>query len=210
MPKPPTRERILDAAHRLFTERGVAASTMRQLALAADMSHGNLSYHFRTKEEILEALHGRLLAAAQGQHAELMAGPMSVPALVATVRTGFGILYDYRFFMRELNVILRACAGLRATFLEVGELRHRMYASAFSAAIAEGLMHAPAHPGAHDDLIAIIRVYSDYWLSSAELYDADDRGTVVSTYARLFVSLLRPYLTEKGAAQLAADLTSPA
>jgi AcrR family transcriptional regulator len=57
-----TRERIIDAAISLFNERGTCAVSTNHVAKAADMSPGNLYYHFRNKEEIIRAAFERSAA----------------------------------------------------------------------------------------------------------------------------------------------------
>ncbi|HWW84262.1 MAG TPA: TetR/AcrR family transcriptional regulator [Vicinamibacterales bacterium] len=47
------RVAILRAAARVFRERGYAAAGMREIAVAADLSPGNLYHYFRGKDEIL-------------------------------------------------------------------------------------------------------------------------------------------------------------
>jgi AcrR family transcriptional regulator len=47
------RDAILRAAARLFRERGVTDTGMREIAGAADLSAANLYYYFRGKDEIL-------------------------------------------------------------------------------------------------------------------------------------------------------------
>ena len=58
---------ILKAAARAFRERGFAAAGMRDIAVAADLSPGNLYHYFRGKDELLffcqDRTVGRLLAA---------------------------------------------------------------------------------------------------------------------------------------------------
>jgi AcrR family transcriptional regulator len=54
--KPSTRERILEECRRLFNERGPAEVTTAEIAAAVAISEGNLHYHFRRKEQIVEAL----------------------------------------------------------------------------------------------------------------------------------------------------------
>jgi len=61
-----TRVRILDAAERLFDERGYARASMTALAEAADVSVGGLYEWFAGKEEVLTALAARHVAAAGG------------------------------------------------------------------------------------------------------------------------------------------------
>ncbi|MEM9142995.1 MAG: TetR/AcrR family transcriptional regulator [Bacteroidota bacterium] len=45
-----TKERIVDEAIRSRTMEGVVNVTLRKLAKALHMSHGNLEYHYATKE----------------------------------------------------------------------------------------------------------------------------------------------------------------
>jgi len=51
--KDATRSRILDAAARMFNENGFAATSLRDIAAAADMKAGSLYYHFDSKEDIV-------------------------------------------------------------------------------------------------------------------------------------------------------------
>ncbi len=48
-----TRQRVLDAAARLFREHGYAAVSLRDIAEAAGMQVGSLYYHFESKEQIV-------------------------------------------------------------------------------------------------------------------------------------------------------------
>ena len=49
----PTRLRILDAAARLFRERGYGGTSQRDIAAACGMQAGSLYYHFASKEAVL-------------------------------------------------------------------------------------------------------------------------------------------------------------
>ena len=58
-----TKRRILDAAFSLFIEARIDDFTMRNLANRIDMRVGNLTYHYKTKSKLLEALAQDRLAA---------------------------------------------------------------------------------------------------------------------------------------------------
>jgi hypothetical protein len=71
-PQPPKRRRdpeasraaILDAAREVFTERGYAHATIREIARRAGVTHGLVMRHFGAKEQLLiEALPGPRVAA---------------------------------------------------------------------------------------------------------------------------------------------------
>ena len=53
----PTRDRIVDAALRLFSERGTTAVSMRELADAADLTVPGLYYHFTSKAELIREVY---------------------------------------------------------------------------------------------------------------------------------------------------------
>lgn len=56
-----TRERLLDLAIHEFSRHGFDETTMRDLAEAAGMSPGSFYYHFRSKDEIVQAFYERSL-----------------------------------------------------------------------------------------------------------------------------------------------------
>jgi AcrR family transcriptional regulator len=61
-----TRSTIIDAALRLFRERGYDATTMRAIAAEAGVSVGNAYYYFASKEQLIQGFYDR----AQAEHGE--------------------------------------------------------------------------------------------------------------------------------------------
>lgn len=51
-----TRDEILDASAELFTTDGFAATTTRRIAESVGVQQASLYYHFKTKDDILDAL----------------------------------------------------------------------------------------------------------------------------------------------------------
>ncbi len=49
-----TREQILHAAAKLFREQGFAATTLRQIAVQANLKAGSIYYYFSSKNDILD------------------------------------------------------------------------------------------------------------------------------------------------------------
>lgn len=56
-----TRLTIIDEADRLFYERGFEATSFADIAVGVKISRGNFYYHFKTKDEILDAVIARRL-----------------------------------------------------------------------------------------------------------------------------------------------------
>lgn len=54
------RESILEAAEKLFAEKGYEATTMQQVAREAGTSIGNMYFYFSNKEELMKSMLGEL------------------------------------------------------------------------------------------------------------------------------------------------------
>ncbi len=57
-----TRNLIVETADRLFYEAGIEATSFADIAGAVGLSRGNFYYHFKTKDQILDAVIDRRLA----------------------------------------------------------------------------------------------------------------------------------------------------
>ena len=97
-PQRDTKERLLDAAERLFAERGFAGTSMRAVTQAADASVSAANYHFGSKKALLQAallrrlepLNRRRLEALDALEAAAGDEPVSLEALLeAFLRPGF-------------------------------------------------------------------------------------------------------------------------
>jgi TetR/AcrR family transcriptional repressor of nem operon len=60
-----TRDQIVEAADRLFYRQGYEHTSFSDIADAVHISRGNFYYHFKTKDEILDAVIGARLAGTQ-------------------------------------------------------------------------------------------------------------------------------------------------
>lgn len=68
-----TKERLLDAAERLFAAEGFAATSLRDITAAADANLASVNYHFGGKEGLLEAIFERRLAPVNRERLRLLA-----------------------------------------------------------------------------------------------------------------------------------------
>jgi AcrR family transcriptional regulator len=62
MARSDSRERILDAAERLFAEQGVAATSLREIGLEARANPGSIYFHWKTKADLVRDVFRRRLA----------------------------------------------------------------------------------------------------------------------------------------------------
>ncbi|HXI40628.1 MAG TPA: TetR family transcriptional regulator [Bryobacteraceae bacterium] len=67
-----TRERILDAAERMFADHGYSATSVRSIIAKARVNVAAVHYHFRSKESLLEAVILRRAKPANEQRLALL------------------------------------------------------------------------------------------------------------------------------------------
>lgn len=98
-----TRNRILDAALRLFRERGFAETTMRDVASAAGVATGAAYYYFRSKEELVLAFYMRTdQEAAEVFAAAIAASKDLKKRLRGLIDTKFAQFADHRALLTAL------------------------------------------------------------------------------------------------------------
>src|SRR5208282_750931 len=105
-PKRQTAKRIAEAALMLFNRFGEPSVTASAIAADVGISHGNLHYHYPSKEKIVEDLFsefrheiGHTLAAPEKR-------PVHAEDLWLFLHLTFEIIFKYRFLYRDLNELL--------------------------------------------------------------------------------------------------------
>lgn len=107
------RARILNAALTLFAERGVASTTIRDIAAAADVSPANVLHHFGSKDGLREAVNAHVGAFFQRM---LDADPANLEAITARGSNAAGSLAE--MFAAELPPDSPLPAYLRRLILD--------------------------------------------------------------------------------------------
>ncbi len=98
---PRTRKQILDASLRLFSERGFARTTVRDIARAAGITDAAIFYHFQSKRDLLEALVEERGIVARLQELERAAADLPLQQnLLWMTRRAINIMDENRDFLR--------------------------------------------------------------------------------------------------------------
>lgn len=67
-----TKQRILNAAEKLFAEHGLAATSLRAITAEARVNLASVNYHFRSKEELIRAMYTRRLEPINRRRLDLL------------------------------------------------------------------------------------------------------------------------------------------
>ncbi len=136
-----TRQRILDAAQRLFNQHGTAHISTNHVADALRMSPGNLYYHYRNKDAIVRALFAQLCDEATRPGLESEEGP-PLFQLVAWLERRVMLLGRYEFFAREVFALTDADTWLRDRFERLTAADRIQLLHWISSAIERGAVRA--------------------------------------------------------------------
>lgn len=119
-----TRDRILDLSLKLFNDFGEPNITTTIIADEMSISPGNLYYHFRNKEDIVNSLFlqfeeeiNKKLAFPEGRKA-------NIQDIWTYLHLTFELIWRYRFFYRDLNDLLSRNRKLELTFKQI--LNHKI------------------------------------------------------------------------------------
>jgi AcrR family transcriptional regulator len=101
-----TRDRIVEAAIELSSERGISALTMRQVRLRADVAPGTLRNHFSSRDDLERAMVERLTAEAPLPDRSIYDGATTLEDRLERIIRATGRFLDqaarlYRMWLRE-------------------------------------------------------------------------------------------------------------
>ncbi|NML47766.1 TetR/AcrR family transcriptional regulator [Ramlibacter sp. G-1-2-2] len=110
-----TAERILEASLALFNRFGEPNVPATAIAAELGISAGNLHYHYRSKDELVNALVADYEAALR-ELLQAAGGVRDVEDAWFFLHTLFELLWQYRFLYRDLNDLLSRNRQLETCF----------------------------------------------------------------------------------------------
>ena len=215
--KPPrrTRERILELALRLCNEYGEPNVNTTIIAEEMNISPGNLYYHFKNKEDIINNVFQQF----EREIDKLLTIPTSTDGRLPNVEDAwlflhvlFELIWKYRFFYRDLNNLLANNRTLELKFKQLLTQKVKV-----ARGLCEGLARAQelrAEPREIDALATNMVVVATYWLSYSYVLDPrrfnepEVVGAALQRGCYQVMALTAPYLTGGSRAlfeQLAAE-----
>lgn len=193
-----TKQKILNKALELYNNLGVSHVSIRQLSYEIGISHSNLIYHFATQEDIILGLHNLLLQNAIELNKDLIQNEPTLQILYSSTIKGFEVVYNFRFFFKELQYICATYPKVNVELKNVESVRSTMYKNMIGQMITAGLIRTEEFNDEYDDLIVRIKIFSDHWLASSSIYDNLTREDIIEKYTYLLIQHFYPYLTEVG------------
>ena len=144
-----SHQRVLDAAARLFRERGYTGTTLRAIAAEVHLEAGSIYYHFKSKDDLIEAVLYRAMDEVIRNVREAVdAVPAAAPArarIAAAVRAHVSTIVtigDYTLATRR--VFGQVPEPMRARLMRQRDSYGRFWQDLLEAAQAEGALRLGA------------------------------------------------------------------
>lgn len=196
MKKTDTKQRIVQAAIRLFNAQGTAAVSTNHIAEAAGISPGNLYYHYRNKEEIIRAIFERMNTAWAQINTPPRNGVASPTELRGILGDTFSLLDEYRFFYREFVALMRRDPQLGQRYRQVRETGLANTEALLHAFVEGGFLRQPNDPATLPRLAKVIWLITEFWLPFAEMGDEAVGTERLREGVDLLMQILNPLMED--------------
>lgn len=193
-----TREKIVKEALFLFNRDGLAKVTLRTIAHSLNISQGNLNYHFKKREDIIETLYHQLVQRIDEAIVEIEIRELNLKTLIDISTVIMNSFYDYRFFFLDFVQIMRGHKSIKIHYLKLSAMRKERIMQLFNGLIDKGVLRKEELPNEYKYLYDRFQIIGDFWISSAEIMNTRMSKKHIRYYSNVITQAIYPYLTEKG------------
>jgi len=196
--KKTTKVIILETALDLFNTQGLSKVTLRTIANNMGISQGNLNYHFKKREDIIEALYFQLIDRINESMSQIVENDNILKVLLDMSQSVMFNLFAYRFIMLDFVQIMRENGRIKLHFQALQKLREEQFLTFFEVLISAGVMEKETLPNEYRNLCNRLQILGDFWISSAEISKGKLSKKSISKYGEIINQSIYPYMTEKG------------
>jgi AcrR family transcriptional regulator len=198
--KPPrrTRERILELSLKLFNEIGEPNVTTTTIAEEMEISPGNLYYHFRNKDDIINSIFSQFEQEIEKRLRFPDDHRATIDEMWSYLQYMIDFTWRYRFLYRDLNDLLARNRTLETHFKQIISHKVRFASQFCEQLVADGEMVAT--PEELHVIATNIGVIATYWLSYQFVMNPRKYNEQEAIQAELhqvsvqIISLMAPYL----------------
>ncbi len=190
-----TRIKIVESSILLFNKKGLANVRLQDIAEHNNISPGNLTYHFKTKKDLMDYIIYYMIRklveieATQRQSLKQM-------SLYNILRNNLVFLFNYRFFFRDILEIINLVPNAKSVFKDVNKLNEKFSIEYINISIKNGYMKKEAFDGQYKTFAK-----NNWAIVSSSLTTWEVLDDSKNKYRKIFDEIMGhfyPYLTKKG------------
>lgn len=192
---------IIGVAKRLFNERGYNDVSTQNIADAMGISKGNLNYHFKKKEDIIEAV-----VEEMHSHYVRPEPPATLAELNALFLRAQRVAQENAFYFWHYTQLSQMSERIREIQGTVFKNTATLFSKAFKLLNEEGSLKSEEYLGQYEQNIQMIMLACTYWTPYSRLEEGIGRK---GDFLNCVWGIICPILTDKGKAEYMA-IRSPA
>ncbi len=186
-----TKDKIIKHAVKCFNKQGFAAVSLFELAQQLGMSRGNLTYHFKDKDILLETIAERMWSKIETERSKSRRLP-SFENLHNDVQLLYRFQKEYSFIFLDTHVLNHPTIKKQFRIMTERSIEDNKASIAF--AIKLGNMEPEPVPGLYNNIAFMTWMMTFFWLSQQII-----RGEKTKEDGEKMIwSLLYPHFTPKG------------
>ena len=194
-----TKDKILLVALQQLNEKGLDGMSIRTIADELGISAGNLAYHFKNIDVIINAIYMQLVERLNQQVAEMMGIKRIVIAeLLDQTNFTFKLMLEYKFLSLDFTAIMRRVPEISAHFRSLMAARKSQINFLFDRWISEGIFMEEKVDGMYDKFFTTATIFFNSWIQDAQIQFNKTEEKVALHYSDVFINLIIPFLTESG------------
>lgn len=201
-----TKDIILKTALKLFNSDGLSKVTLRTIANEMGISQGNLNYHFKKRDDIIETLYFQLVSIIDGNMSKNQSKTVGLQTLLNLSYAIMESFYDYRFFMLDFVQIMRESNKIKKCYLQLTKKREEQFLVLFSFLVENEVLRKEVLPNEYLFLYKRFQILGDFWISSAEVTNSRLSKKMIMEYSHIINQAIFPYLTDKGKKEYCKNL----
>jgi AcrR family transcriptional regulator len=194
-----TKEAIKQQACTLFNLRGLSAVTLRDIALVMDRSYGNLTYHYSSKEALVESLYGDMVQALGAISTALTSAQDPLVQILKAPEQTFAISLRYLFLFRDYLDVVRSYPKLAESITVSNSARKQRLRAMLIDLRAQGLLRPELQDADIDYLMELSGAMRTFFFMQFGNGDLQRPG-LEAAYVHYVNRLLYPYLSAAGQA----------
>jgi hypothetical protein len=192
-----TNEKIRNQALILFNDKGVDQVSSLEISQALKISYGNLSYHYKKKDDIVSALYSQMQQELNTAINRLVQCIFEETFYLKLVNEIFEIIWDYRFIYLNINSLMNQFEFIAESEKSYSATRIKILNRAKKYLIQEGYLKPEANNN-YESLIQNLNMILYGWITDAKLFYEGDEAKKIEVYVSLFYNVALTHITEKG------------
>ena len=190
-----TRIKIVESSILLFNKKGLANVRLQDIAEYNNISPGNLTYHFKTKKDLMDYIIYymiRKLVEIEATQRE----SLKQMSLYNILRNNLVFLFNYRFFFRDILEIINLVPNAKSVFKDVNKLNEKFSIEYINISIKNGYMKKEVFDGQYKTFAK-----NNWAIVSSSLTTWEVLDDSKNKYRKIFDEIMGhfyPYLTKKG------------